>query len=160
MPIYSMDTCCLIYAMKQAYPISNFAGFWKNLDKALADNTVQIIESVRDEISLFDNELFDWVKSLNRDIFTFVDNKIITHVSTIVSECPKLINVSENKDEADPYVIALAMLNGGTVVTQENLSNTVKPNQKKIKIPNACKDLSVKCINLTDMIKELKWMFN
>jgi hypothetical protein len=160
MSIYSMDTCCLIYAMRQAYPINNFPAFWKNLHLAITNGTIHIIESVKDEISHFDNEVLTWVETLEEDIFTKVNNPIISHVATIVEKCPKLINAAENKDEADPYVIALAMLNKGTVVTQENMSNTVKPNQKKIKIPNACKELNIKCISLTDMIIELNWVFS
>ena len=56
---------------------------------------------------------------------------------------------------ADPFIIALAMVNNGTVVTEENATgNMTKPH-----IPDVCGDLGVTCLNLMEYIEEQGWTF-
>lgn len=60
-------------------------------------------------------------------------------------------------ESADAYVIALAKLNGGIVVTQETSVHT-KPNTRRSHfIPDVCQDLGVPCINLLDLMRRKGW---
>ena len=57
-------------------------------------------------------------------------------------------------DRADPWVIAHAGVDGGTVVTSEV---RVPENSGKVKIPNVCDQLQVpvRSINVYQMLREL-----
>lgn len=54
-------------------------------------------------------------------------------------------------DRADPWIIAHAITQGGTVVTHEQ-KNPEKSN--KVKIPNVCEHFNVRCINVYQMLRE------
>ena len=55
-------------------------------------------------------------------------------------------------NRADPWVIAHAIAQGGTVVSLEGCA----PNTStKVKIPNVCSHFNVTCINTYQMLREL-----
>jgi hypothetical protein len=54
---------------------------------------------------------------------------------------------------ADPFVIACAKINSGTVVTEEK----DKPNAARI--PNVCAHFNVRCINLAGFMRRQEWSF-
>lgn len=53
---------------------------------------------------------------------------------------------------ADPWVIAHALENQGTVVTQEVLA---PPGSRKVKIPNICAQFGVNCIGVYGALRKL-----
>jgi hypothetical protein len=55
------------------------------------------------------------------------------------------------KTLADPYIIALAELEGYVVVTDESCNK--RPNRK---IPGVCKQRGIRCLTLAQFIKEVK----
>jgi hypothetical protein len=69
-----------------------------------------------------------------------------------------LVDNTKQRSLADPWVIAHAMKAGACVVTKENLETAL--NSKRIKIPNVCQNLGIRCINDFDMIRELKVSFS
>ena len=50
---------------------------------------------------------------------------------------------------ADYYLVAQAHADGHTVVTHE----IVSPSTRRIKIPNACLGLGVRCVNTFEMLR-------
>ncbi|MFO8051181.1 MAG: DUF4411 family protein, partial [Thermoplasmatota archaeon] len=56
---------------------------------------------------------------------------------------------------ADYYLIAHAHANGHTVVTHEKPADSVK----KIKIPNVCIGLGIKCVTPYEMLRKEKAKF-
>ena len=54
---------------------------------------------------------------------------------------------------ADPWLIAHAMDTNATVVTKENIDSAM--NSKRVKIPNVCKNMGVRCIDDFEFIKEI-----
>lgn len=60
-------------------------------------------------------------------------------------------------DRADPWVIAHAVVDGGTVVT---LEIEVPANSRKVKIPNVCNQLGIRSINTYQMLRELGVSWN
>jgi len=60
-----------------------------------------------------------------------------------------------NSAGADPFVIALARVHGGVVVTEETQSrNLTKP-----KIPDVCDSMGVPWLNLMGFVQEQGWVF-
>ena len=62
-------------------------------------------------------------------------------------------------DSADAYVIALARLKNGVVVSQETSVNEKNRPRRSYYIPDVCRDLGVPCINLLGMMRREKWVF-
>ncbi|OVE78160.1 hypothetical protein BVX98_01085 [bacterium F11] len=62
-------------------------------------------------------------------------------------------------EEADAYVIALARLRKGIVVTQET-SAAEKRNPKRTHfIPDVCRELGIPCFGLLGLIRQESWTF-
>ena len=60
-------------------------------------------------------------------------------------------------NRADPWVIAHAISQGGTVVT---LEEKVMDTSQQVKIPNVCSHFKVTCINTYQMLRELGVAWN
>lgn len=54
---------------------------------------------------------------------------------------------------ADPFIIASAKINNGTVVTQERLK------ENAVRIPNICKKFGVECIDVEKFMEIEQWEF-
>ncbi|OQW54963.1 MAG: hypothetical protein A4S09_17415 [Proteobacteria bacterium SG_bin7] len=85
-----------------------------------------------------------------------MDNVQAANMKTVMSKCAPLIDATRKKDEADPYVISLAMAKKAVIVTQEN---SLGPNSPRMNIPDACKVVGIQSINLLSFIREMKWIF-
>ena len=73
----------------------------------------------------------------------------VTHFQQLVDKEHQL----RGKPVADPFVIAAASVNGGTVVTEE----TFKPNAARI--PNICRHFAIPCMNLEQLMQAQGWKF-
>jgi hypothetical protein len=62
-------------------------------------------------------------------------------------------------ESADAYVIALAQIHGGTVVTQETTAAEKRNSKQTHFIPDVCRDLGVPCINLLGLMRREGWKF-
>lgn len=76
-------------------------------------------------------------------------------VTAILAAYPNLINPHSGRSGADPFVIALADVNGCAVVTEERPRSWINP-----KIPDVCAALGVRCINFLEVIREQGWTFS
>jgi hypothetical protein len=60
------------------------------------------------------------------------------------------VNTRQSRSVADPFVIALAHVQGLTMVTAERASGS----PQKPRIPDVCAGIGVKCVPLLGMFKE------
>ena len=60
---------------------------------------------------------------------------------------------------ADAYVIALAQLRSGIVVSQETSAAEKRKAPKDHYIPDVCRELGVPCINLLGLMRRERWVF-
>lgn len=86
-------------------------------------------------------------------MFIPIDGQIQQVVRNILSRYPRLVDTRRNRSGADPFVIALASIEGCTVVTNEGPSN----NPAKPHIPDVCQALQVPCIHLVQMARQQRW---
>ncbi len=84
-----------------------------------------------------------------------IDNAVQISVAEILGRFPTLVDSRKNTSQADPFVIALARIQGRTVVTGEKAAS----NGKVPKIPNVCAHYHVPTCNLLQMCRELGWRF-
>jgi hypothetical protein len=152
--IYCIDTSSLIFA-KNSFPTDLFPGFWTPFEDKIRDKSLISIHPVWEEIGKGDDGLPKWAKD-NHVLFHEVTTEIGYAVKKVITAGKEIVNPLLEKDEADPYLIALAMVVNGTVVTQEK----AKTKKGQIKIPIVCQRLNIPCTDLHGMMRDLGWSFS
>ncbi|MFC1679818.1 DUF4411 family protein [Elusimicrobiota bacterium] len=152
---YSIDTSGLLDGWRRYYPPDVMPGLWKNLEILIAQGTLIASEMVRDDLKKKDDEVYAWAQRHGK-IFHVVDEQTQKAVSRILSRHRNMIHANRNRSGSDPFVIALAMVQKGSVVTGERPSGSLK----KPKMPDVCNALGVPCANLVELCRQQKWVFH
>jgi len=153
---YCIDTCALIDLMKKLYPPDIFPSLWKDLENLVSYGRLIAPREVFKELEKYSDkkdELLKWVKK-NRRIFKELTEEQLQLVRDILQKFPNLIDPNKTVADADPFIIALAISEGCSVITSEQLGSPEKP-----KIPNVCNDYKIKCLSLPDFFREQKWKY-
>ena len=114
---------------------------------------------VRDEVLAIDDDLSAWATQRGDEFFLKPDPPIVASLSAVSTWAqggsyePAAINTF--LQVADYYLVAHAHAHGLVVVTHEIASNSTK----KIKIPNPCIDLGIKCMTPYEMLRVEKARF-
>jgi hypothetical protein len=74
----------------------------------------------------------------------------------VLLEHQRMLGRGGGRNGADPFVVALARLHGGTVVTEETMSN----NLSKPRIPDVCQALGVPWLDLVGFVQCQGWSFD
>jgi hypothetical protein len=142
------------------YYRDSFPTFWNLFEKMVNDGNLLSVREVHNELKSWgkkgDNVL-NWAKSFP-DFFqtpTAEELQFITQIYLV----PHFYNSISNKKLltggpfADPFIIAKAFVEKGTVVTEE------KPLPNGAKIPNICEHFNIPYMNLQDFLKQNGWSF-
>ena len=164
--IYVFDTGS-IRALQHFYP-SIFKNIWNQIENlANEGDFISTRESLRElEQQAISDELFSWVTN-HKHLFTTPSSTELEFVAEIfrVKHFQGLIGAQQRlkgMPVADPFVIACAKANGGTVVTEEGWlhpSDSLTPKPNAAKIPNVCVHFKIPCINLEAFMKAQSWKF-
>lgn len=152
-PIYSVDSSALIHAWRRAYRPKNFGAFWEKLDGLIEEGRLRASIEVFNEIAKKDDDLHEWCKERKEKLFVEIDSDCEEEVARIMTDYPRLVDTKKNRSEGDPFVIALASVANPKmkVITQETPGG--------VRIPDVCKEESIECCDLADMIEEEGWEF-
>jgi hypothetical protein len=116
---------------------------------------VNSIDLVKEELERREgDESHRWAKS-QTGLFLPLTEDVQRAVRDVLAAHPRLIGIGSGRSGADPFVIALAMVHGGTVVTEETESRSLA----KPKIPDACDALNIPRLNLMGFVQEQRWVF-
>lgn len=150
---YLLDSNVFIQAKNLHYGLDFCPAFWEWLIEANAAAKVFSIEKVGDEIQAGDDTLAEWASSRGTGFFLAPDSPVIPALTTVAAwattQTYASAAVSTFLQVADYYLVAHALAHGHTVVTHEVPS----PSIKKIKIPNVCIGLGVKCMTPYEMLR-------
>lgn len=156
---YLLDANVFIQAKNLHYGLDFCPAFWDWLVAKNATDQVISIEKVGDEIDAGDDELAEWAKQRGPGFFVNLDEAILPALGSVstwaTSQKYEPAAVNTFLQVADYYVVAHALAHGHTVVTHEVAS----PSTKKIKIPNACIGLNIKCITPFEMLRHERARF-
>lgn len=155
-----IDASVLIQAEKKIYPARRVPQFWTFLHGELEAGNVKMPRLAYDEVVDFGDGLSDWCKqrksmglyvraskSVQQDCYArVVEHVYQKHASHQAAEFMK---------GADPWLIAHALCEGGTVVTEETRGGA----KLKVKIPTTTKELGGRWCDLSDMLDELNANF-
>lgn len=156
---YLLDADVFIQAKNLHYGLDFCPAFWDWLMESNSSGHVFSIERVGDELESGEDELSQWAEDRGARFFLKPDEAMLTVLGR-VSEWANNQNyapaaVNTFFQVADYYLVAFALAHGHTVVTHEIASDS----SKKIKIPNACIGLDVKCMTPFEMLRRERARF-
>jgi len=150
---YLLDTNVFIQAKNLHYGLDFCPAFWDWLIANNGAGNVFSIEKVGDEIEAVADELSNWAKPLGEGFFLKPDAALLPALGATSTWAtgqnyePAAVNTF--LQVADYYLVAHALAHGYTVVTHEIAAASTK----KIKIPNACIGLNLKCMTPYEMLR-------
>ena len=150
---YLLDADVLIRAKNLHYGFDFCPAFWDWLVEANHEGRVFSIEKVGDELTAGEDELADWTNERSNEFFLQPNPQVLVALGTVGDWVTKQgyepTAIDTFLQVADFYLIAHALAGGHAVVTHEIPS----PSRKRIKIPNVCIGLGVKCLTPFDMLR-------
>ena len=150
---YFLDADVFIRAKNLHYGLDFCPAFWDWLVEKNTAGIVFSIEKVGDEVQALADELSVWASARGEEFFHRPDSSVIPSLSVVSSWAnskdyePSAI--STFLQVADYYLIAQAHAGKHTIVTHEVPSAS----KRKIKIPDACIGLGIKCMNPFEMLR-------
>ena len=149
---YSLDTSVLIEAWVRHYPQDVFPAVWKQFEDGIDRGKLKAVFEVYRELEQHGDDLFAWAKR-RKGKFVLLNKEIQRRAAAILARFPSLAKADTTRRDADPFVIALAAVEGLTVVTYE------LPRPTKPRIPDVCQRLSIPCIAPVELFRNEKWQF-
>jgi hypothetical protein len=151
--IYCIDTSSLIAAWQERYPPENFPAFWVKMDGLVAGGRLIAPVDVLHETKKRSDDLNAWLKA-RPAMFREVDDAMQIEVMQILAQFPRLVGERKLRTSADPFVIALARIQGIQLVTDEKpTGNLTRPN-----IPDVCQQLGMPWIGVLQLIRAESWV--
>jgi hypothetical protein len=156
---YLLDANVFIQAKNLHYGFDFCPAFWDWLADANANDKVFSIEKVGDEIDQGDDDLVPWVRERGEGFFLPPDAQLTPALQTVSQwvNSQKYDRAAVNlfMQVADYFLVAHAFAHRHTVVTHEIASNSTK----KLKIPDVCMGLKIKCITPFAMLRHERAKF-
>ena len=158
MTTYLLDADVFIQAKNLHYGFDFCPAFWNWLDEQNNAGKVFSVERVGDEILAGDDELAEWARQ-RPGLFLPPDETMVPSLGALSRWASgaeyEPAGVAVFLQAADYYLVAHALARNYVVVTHEIFS----PSPKRIKIPNACIGVGVKCITPYQMLRSERARF-
>lgn len=151
---YSIDTSAILDGWKRQYPPDVFPHVWTKLDELIDQGVLIATEEVLYELERKDDDVCQWARQRGM-MFMPTNEEIQESMKEIAVDYPSLVEQQRQRSYADPFVIALAMVEGCTVVTGEKPSGSLE----KPKIPDVCRALGIPCISILQLFRDRGWAF-
>ena len=156
---YLLDANVFIQAKKLHYGLDFCPAFWEWLIEKNANGHVFSIEKVDDEIQAVGDELAAWAEKRGAGFFLTPDATMLPVLRKVSSWATgqryEPAAVSTFLQVADYYLVAHAFAHQHIVVTHEIASTSTK----KVKIPDACIGLGIKCMTPFEMLRHERARF-
>lgn len=150
---YLLDADVFIRAKNLHYGFDFCPAFWQWLIERNADGTVFSVEKVGDEVKAIADELSGWAAARSETFFLRPDASVAPSLAAVSTWASgrryDAAAVSTFLQIADYYLVSQAHAGGHTVVTHE----VPAASPRKIKIPDACLGLGIKCMTPYEMLR-------
>ena len=143
---YIIDACALIDAAKN-YNMSKkaFKHIWESFEELIKSKQLISSSEILDELK--DDDISKWAKN-NKDSFLPLTKEVQEKTTEILKQFPNIIKIStKGSSNADPFLIATAILEQGTIVTNEG--------KKSNSIPYVCEILNIPYMSLNAFLDEI-----
>ena len=155
--LYLLDSNVLIRAHKDYYPLDRIPQFWDWLLIEAKIGNMKMPFEIYLEIRSGNDELREWIVGqdvkdaliLQEEIDQFKFNATIR---TAYASAPTDLQI----DEAgrDPFLVTYGLMGQNRTIVTKEISKPTQTGGRR-KLPDACKDLGVRCINDFECYKEL-----
>lgn len=156
---YLLDADVFIRAKNLHYGMDFCPAFWDWLERQNEAGRVFSVEKVGDEVQAVEDDLSVWAEARGPRFFRRPDASVFPALSRVsewaTGQQYEPAAVSAFLQVADYYLIAQALADGHTVVTHEIPSASVR----RIKIPDACIGLGIKCMTPYEMLRRERARF-
>jgi hypothetical protein len=156
---YLLDANVFIAAKNLHYGLDFCPAFWDWLVEQNGTGLVFSIEKVGDEVQAVADELSTWAAARGEGFFLKPDTKVVPSLAAVstwaTSQHYEMAAISTFLQVADYYLVAHAHAEKHTVVTHE----VPAASPRKIKIPDACIGLSIKCMTPFEMLRRERARF-
>ena len=159
MMAYLLDANVFMQAKNLHYGLDFCPAFWDWLIAGNAADRLFSIEKVGDEIEAGGDDLAQWAAQRGTEFFLKPDAPLLAALGSVSAWAtgqnyePAAVNTF--LQVADYYLVAHALAHNHTVVTHEVAANSTK----KIKIPNVCIGLDIKCMTPYEMLRKERARF-
>lgn len=154
-----LDSDVFIQAKNLHYGFDFCPAFWEWVIDANQKKRAFSIQKVGDELEAGSDELATWAAKRGPGFFLPPDAPLVTALTRVSAWVnaqnydPAAVNMF--LQVADYYLISHTLAHGFTVVTHEKPAAS----PKKIKIPNVCIGLGIKCITPYEMLRSERARF-
>lgn len=156
---YLLDANIFIQAKNLHYGFDFCPAFWEWLVKQNGAGKVASIEKVADELYAGEDELSDWASAQGDGFFLPPDDAVLPALRTVSNWASgqdyEPAAVATFLQVADYWLVAQALAHEYTIVTHEVPADTTR----KIKIPNACIGLGLRCASPYEMLRRERARF-
>lgn len=152
---YCLDANVLIQSWQKYYNPRLCPDYWVLLRRLGEKGTLFLPEEVQKEILRTEDDLAAWLVESKIPIKSITAN-VTQCLARIYESDPRhttLVDNTKGRSLADPWVIAHAMAENAAVVTKEE--KVTAANAKRIKIPNVCEAMAVRCIHDFEFLEEI-----
>ena len=159
--VFALDANVFIEAHRRYYAMDLCPGFWDCLEHHCGSERILSIDRVRAEIKDGD-ELARWVARAPTSLFASTADANVVRVfgdlMRWVQGHPGFMEAAkaEFARAADGWLVAFASVYGATVVTHEVFKANA---QRRVPIPNICREFGVAYVNTFDMLRALEVRF-
>jgi len=159
---YCLDSNVLIQAWQKYYSPNICPDYWDILNSFGKQDKVFIPAQVFEEITRTEDNLTDWLKTSHIPVRRINQQvtKCLQEIYATDENHKYLVDNVKGRSLADPWVIAHAIFENATVVTKEEKITALNKKKNKIKIPDVCDNMKVRCINDFKLIDELGIRFS
>lgn len=156
---YLLDANVFISAKNLHYGLDFCPAFWEWLLSANRAGLVFSVEKVGDELQGVADELSTWASPLGATFFVRPNAAVFPSLATVSSwvtgQPYTQAAVSTFLQVADYFLVAQAHAGGHIVVTHETASGS----SKRVKIPDVCIGLGIKCVTPFEMLRRERARF-
>jgi len=156
---YFLDADVFIRAKNLHYGLDFCPAFWEWLIDRNAEGSLFSVEKVGDEVQAVADELSEWAAARGAGFFRRPDASAFPSLAAVsawaTGQKYEPAAVSTFLQVADYYLVSQAHAGGHTVVTHEVPSASTR----KIKIPDACIGLGIKCMTPFEMLRRERARF-
>ena len=156
---YLLHANVLISAKNLYYGFDFCPGFWEWIVKSHNLGLVRSVEKVGDELRAVDDELLEWAKLRGPAFFAPAETADFPALKTVsdwtTRQGYEATAINTFLQKGDYYLVSQALARRHAVVTHEVPSTS----RKKIKIPDVCIGLQIKCIAPFEMLRSERARF-
>jgi hypothetical protein len=151
--VFVFDTSAYINGWNHHYSGPSFEPLWVFVADAMEDGRIVSPRAVHREIQQRTDALAGWARNRR---FVDPNERVQRLVGQLQVQFPEVFS-TPGRNDADPWVIALAQADGLTVVTYEGRQFSGAPARRSRfpKMPEICATLGVSCVNPSEALNQL-----